>query len=226
MKYPIKIDSDKPTALYFDSLGLPKVDADFKNKDSYIIQASSREYLFFTIAAKILEKSMEYDRTILNSRLSRLIKIINKNKNSGYSEIETADQLLKEIKTSRDFYYENYIKYVKGQIEKVARDNVSIPFLQLEMFVMLYKEAMKINSYFGIIFDKKSALATSSTLAINDLIGSRINKDISMKIAIEPDNWERYIGTNGQFVEATHDYGIVELDDSFKKNMKTLTKHF
>lgn len=225
-EYPIKIDSDKPVALYYDSLGFPKVDADFKDKDSYLINASSREFLSFTIATKILERSMEYDRTILESRLSRLINLINRNKNIGYIEIETAEQLLKEIKISRDFYYENYISYVKGLIERIPINEVSIPFLQLEMFVNLYKKAMNIDSYFGIIFDKKSPLANSSTQAINNLIGGRINSDMSIKIAIEADDWETYRDVNGQFVEAIHDYGTVELDDSFNEHMKTLTRHF
>ena len=225
-EYPIKIDSDKPAALYFDSLGFPKVDADFKDKDSYLIHALSSEFLSFSIAAKILEKSMEFDRTILNSRLSKLISIINRNKNGGYSEIETAEQLLKEIKTSRGFYYENYINYVKGLIEKIPIDEVSVPFLQLEMFVSLYKKAMNIDSYFGVIFDKKSSLSTSYTQAINNLIGGRINKDMSIKIVIEADDWETYRDVNGQFVEAVHDYGTIELDDSLKKHMKMLKKNF
>ena len=88
------------------------------------------------------------------------------------------------------------------------------------MFVRLYKEAMNMKSYFGIIFDKQTPLMPSSTQAINNLIGSRINGDISVKVAIEPDDWETYRDSNGQFVEATHDYGTVELDNSSKTYMK------
>ena len=225
-EYPIKIDSDEPCALYFESLGLPKVDTDLKDKDSFIIYTSSREYLSFTIAAKILKRSMDFDTTILNSRLSRLINIINRNKNSGGSEIETAEQLLREIIMSRDFYYESYINYVKGLVERISIDKISVPFLQLEMFVSIYKRAMNMNSYFGIIFDKKSQLAIPSTQAINNLIGARINGDMSVKVAIEPNDWGTYRDANGQFVEAIHDYGTVELDDSLKEHMRTLTKHF
>ena len=46
-----------------------------------------------------------------------------------------------------------------------------------------------------------------------------------MKIAIEPNDWEIYRDVNNQFVEVTHDYGTVELDNSYKEYMKTLTKH-
>lgn len=222
--YPIVADSDKPVALYFDSLGIQKMDADLKEKDSYLINASSREYLSFAIATKILERSMEFDKTILDNRLERLINIINRNKNAGHGEIESYLDLLREIKTSKDFYYENYINYVKGLIENIPINDIAIPFLQLEMFVRLYKEAMNIDSYFGIIYDKKSPLETSSIQEINNLIGSRINKDISVKIATEPDDWETYRGVNGQFVEAIHDYGTVELDGSNKEYIKKLSK--
>ena len=224
--YPLIADSDKPVALYFDFLGIPEIDDDSKDRDRYLIHAASREYLSFAIATKILERSLEFDRTILDSRLSRLLNLMNRNKNVGHAEIETALDLFKEIKTSRDFYYESYINYVKGLIERFSIDDVTIPFLQLEMFVRLYKKAMNINSYFGIIFDKKSPIAIPSTQAINNLIGGRINGDMSVKVAIEPNDWETYRDVNGQFVEAIHDYGTVELDDSLKKHMKTLTRHF
>ena len=221
--YPLTIDANKPTALYFDCLGMPQLDVDLNEKNKYLIDAASREYLSFAIVTKILEKSMEFDKTILDTRLSRLINIINESRNAGYTEIEKVTDLLKEIKTSRDFYYENYINYVKGLTEKISIDDISIPFLQLEIFVRLYNEAMNMDSYFGIIFDKKNPLAISSTKAINNLIGARINKDISMKIVTEPDNWETYKDVNGQFIEAIHDYGTIELDNSYE-DMKKLTK--
>ena len=217
--YPVIVDSDKPVALYFDSLGVPKMDADLKGKDTFLIHAASREHLSFAIAAKILERSMKFDRTFLDRRFSRLIDFI------GYGKIQTVADLLKEIKTSRDFYYENYTNYVKGLIGKISIDDVVIPFLQLETFVRLYKDAMNMDSYFAIIFDKKSPLMLSSTQEINNLIGARINGDISVKVAIEPDDWETYRDVNGQFVEAIHDYGTVKLDYSFKEHMKILTRH-
>ena len=219
--YPIIADSDKPAALYFDSLGIPEMNIDLKGKDTLLIHVSSREYLSFAVAAKILERSMDFDKTVLDRRLSELIGLINSDKNMGFAEIQTVEDLLKEIKISRDFYYESYIKYVKGLIASISIDDIAIPFLELDMFVRLYKEAMNMKSYFGIIFDKQTPLMPSSTQAINNLIGSRINGDISVKVAIEPDDWETYRDSNGQFVGAIHDYGTVELDDSYKKYMKS-----
>ncbi len=219
--YPVIADSDKPAALYFDSLGIPKMDINLEGKDTLIIDTSSREYLSFAVAARILERSMDFDKTVLDRRLSSLISLINSDKNKDYAEIQTVEDLLKEIKTSRDFYYESYINYVKGLIASISFDDVAIPFLELDMFVRQYKEAMNMNSYFGIIFDKQTSLMPSSTQAINNLIGSRINGDISVIVAIEPGDWETYIASNGQLVQAIHDYGTVELDDSHKEYMKS-----
>lgn len=105
-------------------------------------------------------------------------------------------------------------------------DQIPIPFLQLDLFIAQFKRALNNNSYFGIIIDKQQDIAVSSTKAINFLIGGRINKDISMKIAIQPDNWDTYLDPNGQLIEAIHDYGTVELDDSNREYTKKLKNRF
>ena len=168
--YPIIADSDKPAALYFDSLGIPEMNIDLKGKDTLLIHVSSREYLSFAVAAKILERSMDFDKTVLDRRLSELIGLINSDKNMGFAEIQTVEDLLKEIKISRDFYYESYIKYVKGLIASISIDDIAIPFLELDMFVRLYKEAMNMKSYFGIIFD---TFFISISLSISSVIFSK-----------------------------------------------------
>lgn len=223
--YPILHDSNRPVAVYLDSIGMPKIDANLKNKDSYLISASCREYLSFLVAARILERTMKYDDRVLNDRLSELIRQMNDEKNMGYADIKSAQELLREIKASRDFYYKSYINYVKGLIDSISIDGLALPFLELEMFVRDYKEAMNIDSYFGVIFDKKSPIALSSTYAINNLIGSRINGDISVKVATTPNDWDVYTDANGEFIQETHDYSRVELDDSYNEHMKILTKH-
>lgn len=222
--YPVIADADKPVALYFENLGIPKIDVELKDKDFYLIHATSREHLSFAIATKILERSMELDKELLDSRLSRLISLINRSKNTEYNEIKTITDLLRELKNSRDFYYENHINYIKGLIDNIPIDDIAIPFLQLEYFVNEFKRGLNINSYIGLIYDKKNPVAISSIQEVNNLIGARINEDISVKVAIEPDDWETYRDINGQFIEAVHDYGTVELDNSYKANIKKLNK--
>ena len=217
--FPVKPDSDQPSAIYLDSFALSKIDSESNDKDKRLIQTVSKEYLSFSIALRILEKALDAGDTIIDSKLFRLVESMNTCRNAGSPEIKTANQLLQEIKSSRDFYYENYIKYIKGQIEIIPIDDVSIPFLELNMFVDHYKDTINLDSYLGIILDKKEDQAVSSTRAVNNLLSSRINKDISVKVAMEPDAWETYTDERGQIVENPHDYSIIELDDSYREHM-------
>lgn len=223
--YPVSTDSNRPVALYFDSLGIPKQDISLSGKDPYLLNTSCREYLSFTVAAKILERSMEYDKDFAEEKLSKLVSLSNRNKKPGFNDINSVEELLKQYRASRDHYYDSLLRYIRGEIERISINEVAIPFMQLESFVTQYKRAMGMNSYFGIVYDKKGPLAIPSTRQINNLIGSRINGDISVKIAMEPENWETYVDSNGQFVQATHDYGTVELDDSFQKYMKKVKRN-
>lgn len=222
--YPFTAELSEPIALYFDSFGLPKIDNELKNKDIYILHTISREYLSFSIASKILEKTIEFNKNNLNDKLSCLINLINRNKNKNRDEIVFAADLLKEFKISRNFYYESYINYTNGLIESIPIEDIAIPFLDLNTFVNRYKRCLDMQSYFGLIFDKKHQLSMLSVQAINNFIGARINSDISIKVATEPDDWETYHDANGQYIELIHDYGIVELDNSYKAYTKKLTR--
>ena len=117
-----------------------------------------------------------------------------------------------------------YLRVLEGNVDTIPIMEIPIPFIQLEMVIKDIKELLNIGSYFGIILDKKEPLTYNSTRSVNDLIGSRINKDLSIKVATEPNDWDSYIGNNGQYIEYPHDYGIVELDSSNQEFMKKLIK--
>ena len=74
--YPVQVDSNKPIALYFDSLGMPKVEDNLNDKNNYLIRAASREYLSFAVATRILEKSLEFDelRGLITKKNSKNIE--------------------------------------------------------------------------------------------------------------------------------------------------------
>ena len=129
--------------------------------------------------------------------------------------------MLAVFKESIEFYLESYKNYVLN-IERVQIDSVPIPFMNLEFFVKRFKESINNQSYFGVIINNNKDIALSSVQAINDLVGSRINGDISMKIVTEPDKWKSYRCTRDDFVQSVHDYGTIELDDSLRDNIKSL----
>lgn len=76
------------------------------------------------------------------------------------------------------------------------------------------------DSYFGFIIDHQTPFRLATTKAINIYAASRCNRDISIKVALAPDEWETYYDMSGNLVEAIHDYGVVELDNSFKQYVK------
>lgn len=225
-EFTINVDCNLPMAIYLNEFGLPKIDIDNSKLNIDKIDILSREYLSFTVAHAILSKSREnIDVDLLNSKLKKLFVILNKySKNSKYNDITNLDELITVFEQSKEFYKMCYTDYaMNGKVEK-SIDEITLPFLQLELFVSQYKKALNNNSYFGIIVDKHQDIALSSTKAINCLVSSRINKDISMKIVVEPDKWDLYTDFSGQYIEPIHDYGVVELDTSQADYVKRLKK--
>ena len=49
--------------------------------------------------------------------------------------------------------------------------------------------------------------------SINNLIASRINKDISVKLATGNKTWRTYMADNNEHIDSVHDYDIIYLDD-------------
>lgn len=226
--FPIKIDCDSPIAVCLNEFGLPNISTSDSILKSDKVAILSREYLFFTIAHQILLKSREnigFD--LLNSKIEKLLMVLNKySKNPDYPNISNLDELINILAQSKDFYKNYYINYLSGDSEEKNIDDIVLPFLELNFFISHYKRCLNINSHFGIIIDKDQDIALSSIKAINLLVGSRINKDISMKIVVEPGKWDSFVAPNGQFVEAVHDYGIVELDNSQSEYIKKLKNMF
>lgn len=221
--YPIILDRESPMAIYVTEFALPKIPAFNSEFDKYKIDLVSREFLYFSIVSDILLKTMETnDLTNFNDRISNLIVTLNKFLNKDYSPMRNLDDLIKVLIESKEFYKKYYMEYYGKGNENLSINDIALPFMQLDMVIGKLKNALNNNSYFGIILDKQNDIALSSTKAINDLVGSRINKNISMKIATEPDKWTSFVDSNGQLVERIHDYGVVELDDSESQYLKRI----
>lgn len=220
--YGIVLDKKSPMAIYLNEFGLPNISICDSKLDKIKISTISSEFLYFSIASEILLKAIGvYNINLLNERFKKLIDTLNKHSiNKDYSPMENLNDLIRVLIQSKDFYKKCYIEYCGEGKDTISINEIVLPFLQFDMFVNLLKRAINNESYFGIIIDKQSDIALSSTQAINGLIGSRINGDISMKIAVEPDNWNSYRDLNDQMIECIHDYGTVELDDSQYKYLK------
>ncbi|HBA37396.1 MAG TPA: hypothetical protein DCY94_01605, partial [Firmicutes bacterium] len=117
---------------------------------------------------------------------------------------------------SADFYRKNFLRVQKEE-ELTSPSLLQVPFLDITSFVSKVKKTIKNDSHFAIIIDYQSKLSTFSEQAINNLIGGRINSDISVKVVSEPEDWHVYFDMGGNRIDATHDYETVDLDGSLKK---------
>lgn len=224
--YPVVLDKEFPMAIYISEYGLPKISTFNNEVDKNKMDLISSEFLYFSIASDILLKAkVTNDIDMLNERIKKLIEILNKcSINRDYPPIADFDDLIKVLIQSQKFYKEYYMEYYGKGIEMASINDIPLPFIQFDMFIRYLKSSINNDSYFGIIIDKQKDMSISSIKAINSLVGSRINKDISMKIAVEPDKWDSYLDSNGQLIEYVHDYGTVELDDSQSQHLKRLKK--
>lgn len=212
--YPLRLDTNKPVALYLNQFGLRA----HEKTTNPLAEIIAREYLNMIITEKIIMKIRLLKNQEINNRIMKLFRLMSQERIEDLSDIQ------RQLHRSKETYIQMYSKVQEGLIDTISMSEIPIPFLQLEMVIKDLKEIMNIDSCFGIILDKKEPLSYNSTRSVNDLIGSRINKDLSIKVAIEPNDWETYIGNNGQYIEYPHDYGIVELDDSYQTYMKKLKK--
>ena len=225
--YPIVLDENSPMAIYVNEFGLPKISTANGEVDKNKVAIISSEFLYFSIASDILEKSKKTNEiALLNERIKSLIEILNKHSiNKDCSPIADFDDLIRVLIESKEFYKKSYKEYIEKGIETTSIKNVTLPFMQFDMFIRKLKNALNNDSYFGIIIDRQSDIALSSTEAINCLVGGRINKDISIKVAVDPSKWDSYIDSDGQFIEESHDYDVVELDNANSEYLRKLKKN-
>ena len=81
-------------------------------------------------------------------------------------------------------------------------------------------------SYFGIIIDGSNDFSLETYKLVNGYVTRRINGDLSMKVVTDPEKWYTYYDNGGEFAEAVHDYGIVELDSSYSDRTKKMMKKY
>lgn len=222
--YPLESSSSKPCAIYLDNFGMPKTEDDLKSKNSFLIHSMCSEFFAFSVASRILEKACIFDTAELNERLKKIILLTDRFKNGGHPDIKTYEDLLRELTAARNFYYKSYMDYVSGVTNSVAIDQISVPFLELDSFVRMFKDAFGMDSYFDLLLDYKSPMATPSVKVVNNYLGARCNKDISVSVAIEPGEWPSYYNETNQLVEYVHDYSNVQLDGSYDEYLNKVRR--
>ena len=212
---PIVCDQNEPGAIYLENDYLSGGESVY-HIDSYKKLAISREHFNFAVAGKLLEEALSTD---LNDRSDEFLSRINRLFVDNEQSIDDLDSLVRVLYQTRDFYKDGYKTYLEtGEFPSI--DDLPIRFMDINSFMHYYKKLLNNRAYFSVIVDQQSPISALSKRAINDIVGRRINADISMKVACCPGEWETFYDLNGQIVEATHDYGVVELDDSLSQYVK------
>ena len=216
--YPIVFGKDAPMAVYLTDFGLPKVDTEIKSLDYSLIHTLATEYFNVSSILDVLvslKKSNDVD--VLNVKLSSLIESINKYYlNKDYERIQTVDGLIMLLNKAKAFYKRYYLEYLSNGVTSLDINNLELQFIDLDMFVSRLKYILENDCYIGMIVDKQDDISVASTKAINTFVSAKSN-NVSMKIAVEPDNWSSYMDIRGQLIENTHDYSIIELDSAKTK---------
>ena len=212
---PIVCDVNEPGSIYLgdDYLsGRESVD----QLDSYRELAIARENFNFAVCGKLLDEALSLN---INARSDEFLSRMNRLFVDNGQSIDDLDSLVRVLYQTRDFYRDGYKTYLETGVFP-SLEGLPIKFMELDSFMHYYKKLLNNKSYFSVVVDQQKPISSLSKRAINDVVGKRINADISMKVACQPNEWETYYDLSGQFVQSVHDYGVVELDDSLNQYVK------
>lgn len=218
--YPIDINSDRPVAIRLIPNGLAMA-GEYENTTNASLIAS--EYLSFSIVYNILLKIKDLEEKIdLDKTFEALINSLNRVSVKKDEPIKDFEDLLNVLSDSMMFYYCNYT----NKNTNITFDELRMPFIMLDYAIRRIKKAINLNSYFGIIVEDIPGLSLNSVKAVNDLINSRINADLSIKVFATPNSWKTYYDSNGQLIQSPHDYGTVDLDQSYSRHTRELKRKY
>ena len=222
--YPVKVNENSPIAVYMKGFSLPKRDIDF-DVDKFRLQQVSREYFNLALVKNIISRIKDNQSLLSDEIFSKVLRqlcIVTSDKSS----YDSFDDFSKDLESSLSFYLSYYKDLLGGKEILPNINDVKIPFMMPDMIVPRIKKMLVNNSYFGIIIDQNSSFCLNTYKIVNDYVGRRINSDLSFKVVTDPRCWSTYYDTNGEFIESIHDYGIVELDDSYSQHTKELMKKY
>ena len=212
---PIVCDINEPGSIYLGDDYLSGGESVYQ-LDSYRKLAIARENFNFAVCGKLLDEALSLD---INARSDEFLDRMNRLFVDSGQSIDDLSTLVKVLYQARDFYRDGYKTYLETGVFP-SLEELPIKFMELDSFMRYYKKLLNNKSYFSVVVDQQSPISALSKRAINDVVGKRINADISMKVACQPDEWETYYDLSGQFVQDVHDYGVVELDDSLSQYVK------
>lgn len=222
--FDIVVERDSPIVIYMHDYYLPKVDIS-GDIDKFRLHQVNRERFNIALIKNILTRIKSKSDLLKDENVLTFLKRLSSitSDSSSYTNLEDFE---KDLISSLDFYSLYHDKLVMGNSTLPNISDVKIPFIMPEMLVSKIKKMLVNNSYFGIIIDGKNDFSLETYKLVNGYVTRRINSDLSMKVVTEPEKWVTYYDNSGEFAEAVHDYGIVELDSSYSDHTKKMIKKY
>lgn len=213
-----------PAILYLKLEGLPKIEAKSTDLNKATVSIMSDQYISFLIASELLQSVLSNnDIDALKPEENKVLKYINCMSKEKFKDLYVVSNLLQEV---RDMYLDMYLKCAKHGILEDPTKKYPFAFIELEDFVQSIKKVLEKKNHISIVLDHREEMPLEFYKAINNLISSRINGDISVNVLTTPDNWKSYIDQRNQLIEAIHDYENVEYDNSSSEYLKKIKRRY
>ena len=226
-EYPVKLNSEEAIGIYLDSIGLPKINGSNGDLNESYLSMLCSNYLIYSIAKNLIDTTIEQlPEKVLGENLNDFLDKVN-NRFVQKREIKSLQEFSNMLKEVRDGYLQLYRDHMKKGNLVLPYDKFSIQFINsgsLITLIRFYKQMINSKSHISVITDHQVPIDIRSQKAINTLMDTRLNADISIKVACEPNNWDSHYSLNDSFSEGVHDYETIELEDCYNTHNKKINK--
>lgn len=208
--HPFIFNSQDKCVVYIDEIGFPVINQKNNKLDASKKESLAFEYLKFTIVQAILMKIFETKSENMDL-LNQVIETFR-----YYKKFDSLEEIIICLQESRDFYLSCYCDENNYSLSNLEKLSIQFVF-DISMMVNDIQDAVKNDSPFQIVLDRKRKIAIESVKAINSIVNMRCNGTFSVKVVCEVDEWETNRDITNSFPEYIHDYDILDLDGSYKE---------
>lgn len=213
--HPIVADQDSFSVIYLDRISFIKKEHFSPNVDFGQLSMAVNEYFQASVLYNILNSMKnQVDPKLLEERFPSMFHTLTYLAGLSGVQLKSVDDVVDFLRCTRDEWEELGQQII--EIGSCFREKMPA-FVQIQMLDRFQqKDALNNANPFLVIADMREDIPLLSQQAINGVLGSRCNKSLSLKLTLEPDQWKTHLDFLGNLVQSVHDYGVEELDDSYK----------
>lgn len=220
---PVKIEQAQSAVLLFSDYGLEDVPITRKDVDKYVLSHIAERYFRASLVELILTNiDQDTDIHFNEYRFKKFLTFINRfSKINGEERYHSYHDLLEKVRFHKQYYHQFYLDYISGKKNEIEIKPLLFD-IDIERFIEEVQRFLRNRDPFIILIDKDKKISPYSTMAINQILGARLDNTLALKIVLEDGMWESFYDTNGQFIQDPHDYETVCLDESHREYINRL----